>query len=56
MQCISICEVKKMILISSDKAVNPTNVMGSTKLISELILKYFQKRKNKYLFFNSKIW
>ena len=36
-----------MILISSDKAVKPTNVMGSTKLISELILKYFSRKKKK---------
>ena len=28
-----------MILISSDKAVRPTNIMGGTKLLSELIVK-----------------
>ena len=37
--------VKKMILISSDKAVNPSNIMGSTKLISELIMKIFYKKQ-----------
>lgn len=31
--------VQKFILISSDKAVRPTNVMGKTKTISELILR-----------------
>ena len=36
-------KVKKFIFISSDKAVRPTNIMGGSKFLSELIVKEFHK-------------
>ncbi|MDD6212483.1 MAG: nucleoside-diphosphate sugar epimerase/dehydratase [Clostridiales bacterium] len=41
--------VKKMILISTDKAVRPTNIMGASKRICEMIIQEFsQKSRTEY--------
>ncbi len=59
----SVCEaaiqnnLKQVVLISSDKAVRPTNVMGASKRLSELIVQAYAERisclkssKNKTIF------
>jgi len=48
--CAHECEVENMVLISTDKAVRPTNIMGASKRFSELILQGLNTEKTKTCF------
>ena len=43
-------QVENMVLISTDKAVRPTNVMGASKRLSEFILQAFAEQKGQTCF------
>ena len=40
-------KVQRFIMVSTDKAVNPTNVMGATKRMCEMIVKTYSNKKSK---------
>ncbi len=43
------CEAEDFVMISSDKAVNPSNIMGVTKRVAELIILGLQRNSTRFV-------
>ena len=49
-------KVEKVILISSDKAVRPTNIMGASKRLAELIFQSYADESSKLGLISVFLW
>ncbi|WP_262501512.1 polysaccharide biosynthesis protein [Psychroflexus halocasei] len=52
--CAIAFKTKKFVMVSTDKAVNPTNVMGATKRIAELYVSKVSKKQNQTKFITTR--
>jgi len=46
----ALCDVDRVILVSTDKAVRPTSVMGATKRMAEMVLQQAQERSTRTIY------